>query len=323
MASNLPVAQKLPDSAFFQRNGHRVVEQERYILDLRDGSARKHLDDVIDRLVNDYGIGYFKMDYNVSPGSGTDYQADSVGDGMLEHNRAYLDWIDGIHRRYPHVILENCSSGGMREDYAQTSRFQVQSTSDQQDYRLYPAIAATAPVMVAPEQAASWAYPQSSMNAEQTAFNINTTLLGRFFLSGYINRMDKSQKAILRHGIQAYRRFVQPVIEQSVPFWPLGMPMWNDSVIALGLRDDSQSLITVWGRNVNEAQSIAKLHVPQYQYQDICVKPIFPVTDEFTPWSTEWNSEQAVLTVRIPPHEYVSRTFQLTGEGGETTYTHC
>ena len=318
-----PVAQKLPDSAFFQRNGHRVVEQERYILDLRDGSARKHLDDVIDRLVNDYGIGYFKMDYNVSPGSGTDYQADSVGDGMLEHNRAYLDWIDGIHRRYPHVILENCSSGGMREDYAQTSRFQVQSTSDQQDYRLYPAIAATAPVMVAPEQAASWAYPQSSMNAEQTAFNINTTLLGRFFLSGYINRMDKSQKAILRHGIQAYRRFVQPVIEQSVPFWPLGMPMWNDSVIALGLRDDSQSLITVWGRNVNEAQSIAKLHVPQYQYQDICVKPIFPVTDEFTPWSTEWNSEQAVLTVRIPPHEYVSRTFQLTGEGGETTYTHC
>ena len=99
--------------------------------------------------------------------------------------------------------------------------------------------------------------------------------------------------------------------------------MWNDSVIALGLRDDSQSLITVWGRNVNEAQSIAKLHVPQYQYQDICVKPIFPVTDEFTPWSTEWNSEQAVLTVRIPPHEYVSRTFQLTGEGDETTYTHC
>lgn len=318
-----PVAQKLPDSAFFQRNGHRVVEQERYILDLRDGSARKHLDDVIDRLVNDYGIGYFKMDYNVSPGSGTDYQADSVGDGMLEHNRAYLDWIDGIYRRYPHVILENCSSGGMREDYAQTSRFQVQSTSDQQDYRLYPAIAATAPVMVSPEQAASWAYPQSSMNAEQTAFNINTTLLGRFFLSGYINRMDKSQKAILRHGIQAYRRFVRPVIEQSVPFWPLGIPMWNDSVIALGLRDDSQSLITVWGRNVNEAQSIAKLHVPQYQYQDICVKPIFPVTDEFTPWSTEWNSEQAVLTVRIPPHEYVSRTFQLTGEGGETTYTHC
>ena len=74
MASNRRSLKKLPDSAFFQRNGHRVVEQERYILDLRDGSARKHLDDVIDRLVNDYGIGYFKMDYNVSPGSGTDYQ---------------------------------------------------------------------------------------------------------------------------------------------------------------------------------------------------------------------------------------------------------
>ncbi len=29
--------------------------------------ARKHLDSVIDRLVSEYGIGYFKFDYNVSP----------------------------------------------------------------------------------------------------------------------------------------------------------------------------------------------------------------------------------------------------------------
>ena len=110
-------------------------------------------------MVGEYGIGYFKFDYNVSPGAGTDYDADAPGAGLLGHNRAYSDWIDGLRERYPDVILENCSSGGMREDFAQTSRFQVQSTSDQQDFRLYPVIAAASPMMVLPEQAASWAYP--------------------------------------------------------------------------------------------------------------------------------------------------------------------
>ena len=119
----------------------------------------------------------------------------------------------------------------MREDFAQTSRFQVQSTSDQQDYRLYPVIAATAPLMVLPEQAASWAYPQAEMDAEQTAFNINTTFLGRFFLSGYINQMEEWQKNIIQQGIQAYREHVQPMIGESVPLWPLGLPSWDSAVV--------------------------------------------------------------------------------------------
>ena len=40
-----PMAQKLPDSAFFQRHGKRVVEQERYLLDLRDPAYQARMAD--------------------------------------------------------------------------------------------------------------------------------------------------------------------------------------------------------------------------------------------------------------------------------------
>ena len=305
-----PVAHKLPDSAFFQRNGQRVVEQERYILDFCDPAARAHLDSVVDRLVDDYGIGYFKMDYNVSPGSGTDYDADSNGDGLLGHNRAYSTWVEGLHARHPEVILENCSSGGMREDYAQTSRFQVQSTSDQQDYRLYPAIAATAPMTMLPEQAANWAYPQSDMTAEQTAFNINTTFLGRFFLSGYINRMDDAQLAIVRHGIEAYKASVQPIIGTSVPFWPLGLPGWDDKVIALGLRAQNRTLVTVWSRESEGGDVV--LPLPEFKGADIHATTVFPVGLGFEDWPVLWSATAGQATITVPTvGGYISRTFEF------------
>jgi alpha-galactosidase len=304
-----PIAQRLPDSAFFQRHGQRVVEQERYILDLRDDSARVHLDSVIDRLITSYGIGYFKFDYNVSPGAGTDVDADSPGDGLLGHNRAYAQWIDSIHERYPQVILENCSSGGMREDFAQSSRFQVQSTSDQQDYRLYPVIAASAAMMVLPEQSANWAYPQADMDAETTAFNINTTLLGRFFLSGYINRMDDDQRCIIRNGVNAYNRYVKPMIGAAVPLWPLGLPRWDDSVVSYGLATPDTVLITIWNRQ--SQGGLVALSLGRWQGRRVRVMQIFP-SDGFPRWETQWDRNKGMLMVETPAGGYTSRTFGVT-----------
>ena len=286
-----------------------IVEQERYLLDLRDPAARRHLDSVIDRLVGEYGIGYFKFDYNVSPGAGTDYDADAPGAGLLGHNRAYSDWIDGLRERYPDVILENCSSGGMREDFAQTSRFQVQSTSDQQDFRLYPVIAAASPMMVLPEQAASWAYPQSDMGAEETAFNINTTFLGRFFLSGYLNRMNERQLAWVQEGVNAYKKHVQPVIGESKPFWPMGLPGWNDKVLALGLDAGDRALAMVWSRD-SEGGDV-RLHLDRWAGRAGEVSAVYPV-DGYAQWPVHWDAASGELVVTVPSDGgYVSRTFEV------------
>ena len=69
---------------------------------------------MIDRVVKDYGVGYIKMDYNIEPGIGTELGAESVGQGLLEHEKAYLNWLDDVFARYPDLVIENCSSGGLR-----------------------------------------------------------------------------------------------------------------------------------------------------------------------------------------------------------------
>jgi alpha-galactosidase len=90
-----------PDNWFFVRHGKRVLKNSRFLLDFRNPEVRAYLDQVIERVVNDYGVGYVKMDYNVDSLQGTEIDADSFGQGLLEHNRAHLAWLDGVLSRYP------------------------------------------------------------------------------------------------------------------------------------------------------------------------------------------------------------------------------
>jgi alpha-galactosidase len=241
------MAQRLPPEAFFTRQGERVLAQGRWHLDFRHPRVREHLDRVIDFLVSDLGIGYLKTDYNVNVSPGTESGSVAPGAGLLEHNRALLNWFDGILDRYPHLTIENCASGGMRTDYAMLSRLQLQSTSDQQDLLRCPPIAAAAPVAIAPEQAAVWAYPQPEWDDDQIAFTLCSAMLGRVHLSGHLDRMTSAKQRLVAQAIEVYKQ-IRKNLADSVPFWPLGLPGWADPWVALGMRSSAATHLVVWRR---------------------------------------------------------------------------
>jgi alpha-galactosidase len=305
-----PVAATLPPEAFLRRFGERVREHDRYHLDLRHPAARAHLDAVVDRLVEELGVGYFKLDYNIDPGPGTDHNADSAGAGLLAHNRAQLAWVEGVLERHPALVLENCSSGAMRMDPATLARFQLQSTSDQQDPLRYPPIAAAAPLSMPPEQAANWAYPQPDMTDEQIAFTLCTSMLGRFYLSGRLDGMSDAQRALVTEAVAAHRD-IAPVIARSTPSWPLGLPGWDNPWLALAL-DDGESmsmsmLLTMWRRPGSAA--VTHLELPGLRGHDVSVEPVFPLALES--WAVSWDQASARLTVEAGAADAAARTLRL------------
>ncbi len=253
-----PVAQSLPDAAFLQRYGRRVTEHDRFFLDLRQPDARAHLDATFDRLIRTFDVDFFKLDYNVTPGAGTDLQAFSVGAGLLAHNRAQLGWISDLRRRFPRIVFENCSSGAMRADFAMLERFDLQSTSDQQDFRLYPAIAAGAPVQMLPEQAGNWAYPQPWMNDEEIAFTMVTGLSGRLYLSGFLNGMAPDQLHLVSEATALFKQ-IRGDTARAAPSWPLGLPDWYADSVALTLTAPERTLVYVWHRGSEDAEISLRL----------------------------------------------------------------
>ncbi|GGN22938.1 glycoside hydrolase family 36 protein [Streptomyces fuscichromogenes] len=244
------VAAALPDEAFFRRDGTRLVEWGRHQLDLRHPAARAHLDGVVDRLVHDYGVGYLKLDYNIDIGPGTDGPTgtDSPGGGLLGHNRAYLDWLDGVLDRHPGLVLESCAAGGSRTDHAILSRLPIHSVTDQQDFRLVPAIAAAAPTAVTPEQGAIWAYPQPGHTDAELGTVLVSALLGRVHLSGRPDLLDSDQMALVREALGTYKTY-RHLLPGARPHWPLGLPGWRDGWLALALdAEDGTTLLALWRR---------------------------------------------------------------------------
>src|SRR5947208_7649781 len=147
------------------------------MLDFRNPEVRAYLDQVIARLVSEYGVGYIKMDYNVDTLQGTELNADSFGQGLLDHNRAHLKWLDNIVNRYPDLVIENCGSGGGRMDYAMLSRLQLQSMTDQEDYLKLPAILVGSSAAVVPEQLAICPYPLQNAAADSAMFHLATAMM--------------------------------------------------------------------------------------------------------------------------------------------------
>ncbi|MFI5694183.1 glycoside hydrolase family 36 protein [Kribbella sp. NPDC051586] len=297
-----PIARELPDDAFLTRQGIRVAEHGRYLLDLRNPLARQHLDDTVDRLVTDFGIGFFKFDNNTMTGPGTDKGGTSLGHGLLEHQRALLDWLDALQARHPELLIENCASGAMRMDYAMLSRLHLQSTSDQQHPLLYAPIAAAAPAAVLPEQAGHWAYPITGTTREEFTLALVNGILGRLYLSGHLNQMTSGELELVRSALAAHRDVLKE-LETLVPCWPLGLPEWTDEWIVLGLTGSRSTYLAVWHRGAGPAEVTIPL-----ARGTAC--PIFPTDADG--WTTIWYDDTLVVATELAePSARVIRVDQL------------
>ena len=303
MGINCPMAEKVADDWFFMRHGKRLIDNGRYQLDLRNPEVIAYLDSVVDRMVQDYNIGYMKIDYNINIGVGTDHQADSPGDGLLQYNLAFLAWLDRILERFPELTIETCASGGQRMDYAMLSRLPLQSISDQNDYRNLAAIAAASPSALTPEQALAWSYPLADGDSEEVIFNMVNVLLLRICQSGPAADLSPERFELIRQAI-AYYKTTRQDIRLALPFWPLGMPHFHDPWLSLGLKTENKTYLAVWRLT---GQATTQIPVPHLQKSKVGIKCGYPGGREGE-WS--WDSKQASLSVTLG-QEYCARLFEL------------
>ena len=304
MGIKCPKADRVPDDWYFMRHGKRVYDRSRYQLDFRNPEVITHATEVIDRLVGEYGVGYIKMDYNIEPGIGTEVNSDSCGDGLLGHNRAYLKWLDGIFAKYPDLIIENCSSGGLRMDYAMLSRYSIQSTSDQEDYVRYATIAANSPMALTPEQSAIWSYPLTEGDKEEVIYNMINALLLRIHQSGHLVNLNPERLELVQEAI-AYYKEIRQDIRTALPFWPLGLSMYRDPWVSLGLKTEKRDYIAVWRRNSQTERVV--IPVKHRRGQNISMTCGYPRTE---PCRYQWNAQAGELTVELP-ERISARLFQL------------
>lgn len=305
IGEDCPALASMPDDWFFQRHGVRLKEHGRYQLDFRNPAVRAFARRTVDELIALYDVGYFKMDYNISAGMGTDFRADSVGDGLLEHNRAFLGWLDEVLAAYPQLVVENCASGGMRMDYAMLQRLSIQSTSDQTDYRQYACISAMAATAAAPEQQAVWSYPRMEGDEEETVFNMVNAMLCRVHQSGFLNRLPEASFRRVCEGLACYKK-IRHAVRDGLPLFPLGPLTLRSPWAAYGTRCQKDVYLSVW--RLNSPESTVRLPLPCLKGKAVQAQCLYP---EGLPVAFDFDQTQGVFTVTLA-RPNTARFFHLT-----------
>lgn len=298
MGIDCPLAKIWEDDCFFVRNGKRVIDHGRYQLDYRNEKVRKYAYSVIDRLVNGYGCGYIKMDYNINAGVGTELDADSPGDGLLKHNRAYTEWLKSVFEKYPDLIIENCGSGGMRMDYALLAQYSIQSVSDQTDYKLFPETVSRAASAVTPEQSAIWSYPMAGSDKEETVFNMVNAMTQRIHQSGHLANINDKCFGLIKQGIAVYKTYNKE-ISDSLPYWPNGFPRYGDRWLSYGLKMKGKAIVAVW--KLDSEDDVFDINLGDYEN----AKCIYPSNDCF------YSVENNILSLKLEG-QYKARLFEFT-----------
>lgn len=309
------VAFDLPDTAFVRRGGKRLTVNGRYLLDLRSDAAGRHLRTVVDRLVQRPGARYFKLDCNVAPGNGLEDGDLAPGAALEDHARAYADWLQDVAGDYSSVVFENCASGGMRADGLLLSTAQLQSTSDQQDFALIPAIAVNAPASIPVEQCANWASVQPEMSPEEAAFTLVTGLAGRLYLSGHLDRLSDENAGLVDEAARFYLEN-RKLLSTTQCRWPTGLAKWADQWLTLlHVQPDGGGLLFVWSRSADAGHLTVRLD----GFDASRVDTAFP--KKLSPWGVTADESLITLTAGEGLQARVFRIHpaQLGGESPATS----
>jgi alpha-galactosidase len=192
------------------------------------------------RLVRDFGADWIKLDFNLDPGLGCDRtdHGHGSGDGLFEHYRAYYDVLAQVRADHPEVVLENCSSGGLRIDLGLLRQTHLTFLSDPDWPEHGLQILWGASIMLPPDQLLHWGYsewradhPEQTLNPRdpglqphQIDYYRRIAMLGATGCSYRLPDLPDEFRARLRDNVRLYQDLVRPYVRTADLYRLTGQP---------------------------------------------------------------------------------------------------
>ncbi len=125
--SGTRLASEHPDWILRTDDGRQVTAG----LDLSNPAAARFFEDTVLRLIGGHQLDFYKLDYNIDPmEGGQNLRSGYAENEAWRHYEVLYRIYDRVLAELPEVCLENCASGGGRNDLGMLSRFHYSCESD-------------------------------------------------------------------------------------------------------------------------------------------------------------------------------------------------
>jgi alpha-galactosidase len=209
------LAQEHPDWFLAQsERGNRMT------LNFANPQALNFAKSVVDKLMADYKLDYIKMDFNANPiptpAPGVAGVPDT-NDPLFGHYRGLIELWRHMHTAYPELIIENCSSGSLRQDLMTAAFTDTHWTSDMVTNHCNLAINFGATYLFPPEICSDWTTePEQQENRDmldlESRFTVN--MMGHFGLSGRIWEWNDETLQTAAGRIELYKQ-IRPLLRSA------------------------------------------------------------------------------------------------------------
>ena len=201
---NSPVGKEHPD--WYLRDGQKRLSN-RGTLDFGNPQVLAWAESEIDRLVTTYKLDYLKMDFNTDPACDSEKFAHRE-DPLYRHYRGLAKLWKYLRATYPQLVVENCSSGSMRQDVMTAALTDTHWVSDNVDHEWNLAQNFAATYLFPPEICSHWTcFPAQTVKNEaldlQSRFTVS--MMGHFGLSGRIQDWDAETLRVAAERIALYK----------------------------------------------------------------------------------------------------------------------
>ncbi|PZF80325.1 alpha-galactosidase [Jiangella anatolica] len=202
-------------------------------------AGRAHVAAGLDDVVGTTGATWLKLDFNVDPGAGCDRtdHGHGAGDGLLRHYEGLYAVLDAFRRDHPDVVLEACSSGGLRIDLGLARHVHCFFLSDPDWTEHHLQVEWAAGLLLPPVAMLHWSWspwrgehPGQAIDvAALTPDEFGATLLAasfhRFGISQRLPELPGRLRARLAEHVELYRDVVAEFVRDGTLHRLTGQPL--------------------------------------------------------------------------------------------------
>jgi alpha-galactosidase len=205
-------------------NGKPWITANRCQLDFANSAVRQWATATVDRLVKRYRLDWIKIDYNIDVGDRFDpARGEQSGRRLHDHLIAYYAWLDAIRAAHSDLVVENCSSGGLRLDLGVMGHTHTAWLSDVVDPMASVALGYGCTVQFVAEICNHWMVGDADSGVVNPTrprgwwdFMLRVPMNGQFGISG---RIPEWSAAVRRHAaanVALYRRIRETIAGADV-----------------------------------------------------------------------------------------------------------
>lgn len=210
------------DSDFFKKiefllkkDGVAIRSGDRHFLDFRNKQVRDYLNKKVTSLLKSQGFGYLKIDYNETTGIGCDGEQ-SPAEELRTHINKVQNFIRDIRKEIPGIVIENCSSGGHRQEPSFINITDMTSFSDAHETVNIPIIAANLNRLVLQRKCQIWVVLHPDDSRQRMYYSLSSVFLGRMCLSGEIDKLNQQQIQLAAEAVSFYNKAAEIIDSRKI-----------------------------------------------------------------------------------------------------------